>query len=153
MFSRNFCENVYHNTGKLSREIHSHFFDKNFVKATFLLKSWFHEIFFRLERVFRFFFTHIVCVRKRKIHNHLEKISWNQFAEKLFWTLILRNFCPNIMIEKILQPAVHIAWFSTKKSQLLISRNFCKEIVLCMYCKWFFCQYFRKGFLWTLSMY
>ena len=32
-----------------------HIFDKDFVKATFLVKSWFHEIFFQWESIFRFF--------------------------------------------------------------------------------------------------
>ena len=32
----------------------SHFFDKNFVKATVLLKSWIHEIFFLWDKISRF---------------------------------------------------------------------------------------------------
>ena len=72
LLSRNFCQKWVRvnfsntlciTTWKLFREIHSHtFFDKNFVKATFLLKSWFHEIFVRLERMSRFFLpSHCVC--------------------------------------------------------------------------------------------
>ena len=80
----------------LKTEIYSHFFGKNFVKATFLLKtllnSWFDEIFFSLARV-KFSFFHTFCEMHREIHCHA-KFSSNQFAVKFFSkTLIWRKIC------------------------------------------------------------
>ena len=63
-------------------EILFHTFDKNFVKATFLLnkllKSWFHEIFFPWERVqwISLFFL------------FLTKIPWNWFIWNISWNQI-----------------------------------------------------------------
>ena len=57
-------------------ENHCHFFDENFVKATFLLKKlvkrWFDEIFFRWEYIFHFT---TLCTRL----NSAEEIRFEEF--------------------------------------------------------------------------
>ena len=57
-FSTQFDENFY------TRKQTSHFFGKNFVKATFLLKSWFDEIFFCLLGGSKYFvFPHCNAIK------------------------------------------------------------------------------------------
>ena len=74
LISRNFCHNAWEN----SRNFHSvHFWQKfresnRFTKAKdqMLVKSWFHEIFFRWEKNFWFFHT--------VSHRFLETFAWKQ---------------------------------------------------------------------------
>ena len=79
----------------------SYNFDKNFVKATFLLKkllkSWFHEIFFQWERksCFSTLYVHTatVFVEKREIHCHANFFPSTQFIVKFFSEMLIwRNF-------------------------------------------------------------
>ena len=59
----------------------SDLFDKNFVKAKFLLKSWFHEFFG--EREFRVFFHTAQCGKMKNLLSP-KNISSNQLFSNFF---------------------------------------------------------------------
>ena len=86
---------------------HTHFFDKNFVKVTFLLKkilnSYFDEIFILVTVNFSYFHTHIV--EKREFYCHANFFSSKQFRVKFFCKKIIsRNFCHKLVTVNLRNP-------------------------------------------------
>ena len=106
LLSRNFCEKserenfcnfhiVLYPHCRNYRNLLSHFFGKNFVKATHLLKSWFDGK--TLMRVFSFFHTvlcypHCVLAAVRKLWNFTATIFSRKYRESNF---LLKNFTLN----------------------------------------------------------
>ena len=83
------CENT---AWKLRKYSLSHFFGKNFVKVTFLLrkllKSWFHEFSYSVKENFSFFHT-----VEKQIMTLMTIFTWNwMFKCYMLWILFLTRF-------------------------------------------------------------
>ena len=109
-------------------EIHSHTFWQNFVKATVLLKSWFHEIVFFWWENFAF---STLTVWKNKEKN----ISSKQLFKK---TLLFFFICKNWFHGNLWQKnswistyyTLHTLWKLQKFTLTLFDKNFVKATVL-----------------------
>ena len=101
----------------------SHFFGKNFVKATVFLnkslKSWFDEIFFQWDQIFHFSTVH--CVSQcGKMRNSLPRkfFSSNQFTAK---------FCSKTLISR----KIRTEHFCSLKKSWSVSNFFSDDLESC----------------------
>ena len=98
----------------------THIFGKNFVKATFKLKSWFHEIFFSVRVNFSFFHTVQVCQNFVKLYENFFSAYFYHFLYFcLYWfqakfhqieiaCLFLVNKTATKMVNRLIVIFVHL---------------------------------------------
>ena len=108
----------------------SHFFDKNFVKATDLLnmsiKNWFHKKFFRWER-FSHFYTLWVEMKRKTLSQFLRR---NNFSIKSsytspYWHITnLRPLWDWILIGILCVLLYNLKWIDLIRKKLLGTNNF-----------------------------
>ena len=141
LISRNFCNKAvaakFRNFHTVSRKLH--FSVKSAFLPKKLLKSWFHELFFRWERnVYRFskvwilfFDTHSVEITKFCCHSFVTKIPWNQlFTKELYSRLIWRKKIYVEGSEFFVFPHNNLFVFQTPQYKLS-TQNLRSHLVIC----------------------
>ena len=130
LLSRNFRQNsvrVNFRNSTLCENSLKHFFGKNFVKATVLLKCWFHEIFFCWEIIFLFSIL-------REI-----QILLNIFDEKFRESIILHRSSfsnENVLHIVPICKFLRFAYCTNFWKKLKIQFAFFNYFVFCDYLSW-----------------